>query len=171
MRVNLNNSLPACSLAPNPSGGPPSAMPIRFSSFCGNSSHESEPSAHAVRCSEPKVLIRSGISDPCTFSKSRAGPPALVTRSVISVISSSGFTCAEMRCNSPLASRNVMNSRRSLNVGGICSVRYSFLQCGMPQVSDLRFPRASANCRLQTRAIWILLPSCLPHRCSLPLGG
>ena len=56
-----------------------------------------------------------------------------------------------------------MNSRRSLNVGGICSVRYSFLQCEMPQVSDLRFPRVSANRRLQTCATLILLLGCLPH--------
>ena len=49
----------------------------------------------------PNVLISSGKRDPLTFSNKSAGPPALVTRSAISVISSSGSTSALMRLSQP----------------------------------------------------------------------
>ena len=47
-----------------------------------------------MRRSLPSMLMSSGTRDPFGRSKSSAGPPARVTRSVISVISSTGSTSA-----------------------------------------------------------------------------
>ena len=61
------------------------------------------------------MLTNNGVSKPVTFSNNKAGPPALITLSVISVISSSWLTGAVIRRSSPLFSRKLMNSLRSLN--------------------------------------------------------
>ena len=76
---------------------------IRFSISKATSSSLSLPSAHAIRCSVPIELIKSGNSVP-VFSKSRAGPYCFEIRSVISVISRYGFTYSRIRTNCPFDS-------------------------------------------------------------------
>ena len=75
----------------------------------------STPKAMAMRRSVPNWLMSRGCSEPFGFSKSRAGPPpALTSRSTISVISRYGSTSAVMRCSSPARSSSAIHSRRSL---------------------------------------------------------
>ena len=69
--------------------------------------------ARFMRRSLPSILIRRGTREPFGFSNSKAGPPARVTRSVISVISRTGSISAAMRRNSPSFSSLAMNSRKS----------------------------------------------------------
>ena len=76
------------------------------------SSSESAPNARHIRRSVPNWLISSGCSD-FGFSNSSAGPPALTTRSTISVTSRCGSTSAETRTSSPSRSRSAIQSRRS----------------------------------------------------------
>ena len=90
-------------------GGSSSTSP----SFVATSSRRSTPKAMHMRRSVPNWLIRSGSFEPLTFSKRSAGPPALTTRSVISVISSSGSTSAATRTSSPSRSSRAIHSRRS----------------------------------------------------------
>ena len=49
------------------------------------------PKARHIRRSVPNWLMRSGCSEPLTFVKRRAGPPAFTVRSTISVISRYGI--------------------------------------------------------------------------------
>ena len=65
---------------------------------------ESAPIPRATRRGVPNRLPSTGIEWPVTFSNRMAGPPALSTRSQISVISSCGDTAAATRFNSPWAS-------------------------------------------------------------------
>ena len=69
--------------------------------------------ARHIRRSVPNWLIRSGCSEPLTFSNRSAGPPDLTVRSLISVISRCGSTSAEMRLSSPSRSRRAIQARRS----------------------------------------------------------
>ena len=98
-------------LSTSPCGGVSSST---SSSFAATSSRRSTPNARHIRRSVPNWLIRSGSREPLTFSKSSAGPPDLTTRSVISVISSSGSTSAVTRTSSSSRSRSAIHSRRSL---------------------------------------------------------
>ena len=97
-------------LLASPSGGCMSRM---SPSLAAASSSFSTPSARHMRRSVPNWLMRSGCCEPFGFSKRSAGPPDLTTRSVISVISRSGSTSAEMRRSSPSRSRSAIHSRRS----------------------------------------------------------
>src|SRR5215831_3825425 len=76
------------------------------------SSRLSTPSARHIRRSVPNWLISSGWLE-FGFSNSNAGPPALTTRSVISVISRCGSTSACTRTSSPSRSSIAIQSRRS----------------------------------------------------------
>ena len=82
-------------------------------SLAAASSSVSTPSARHMRRSVPNWLMRSGCCEPFGFSNRSAGPPALTTRSTISVISRSGSTSAVMRRSSPSRSRSAIHSRRS----------------------------------------------------------
>ncbi len=70
------------------------------------------PSAIFIRFKLPKALIRTGIFESSTFSKSRAFPPSgcLETRSVISVISKIGDTWSLIRISSFSFSSRSTNS-------------------------------------------------------------
>src|SRR5262245_50209201 len=94
----------------SPCGG---CMSRTSPSFAAASSSFSTPSARHMRRSVPNWLMRSGCWAPFGFSKRSAGPPDLTTRSVISVISRSGATAAEMGRSSPSRSRSATHSRRS----------------------------------------------------------
>ena len=61
-------------------------------------------SAMCMRLSEPNALPRTGMSDPSTFSKSTAGPPAYMTRRSTSAISRSGLAGSETLASSPAPS-------------------------------------------------------------------
>ena len=80
--------------------------------FRAISSKLAQLSARSMRGKLPKALMSSGNDDPVTFSNNSAGPPALLTRSAISVISRRGSTAAAMRRRSPAASSARMNSCR-----------------------------------------------------------
>ena len=77
-----------------------------------HSSHDSICRARSMRRREPNALIATGISEPSTFSKRRAGPPAFTHRSAISEISHRGDTRCRMRTRSPSASSARRNSPR-----------------------------------------------------------
>ncbi len=69
-----------------------------------------------MRRAEPKALIRTGIAEPSTFSKSNAlfetaGP--LATRSAMALISSVALTGALTRTSSPALSRRARNALKS----------------------------------------------------------
>jgi hypothetical protein len=76
-----------------------------------SSSSRSTPNASAIRRSVPNWLISSGCREPFGLVKRSAGPPALTTRSTISVTSRSGSTSASMRNSSPSLSRSAIQSR------------------------------------------------------------
>src|SRR2546423_1483425 len=85
----------------------------------------SPPMARATRCVVPNRLPSTGIAWPLGFSNSRAGPPALSTRSQTSVISSFGSTSARTLLNSPARSSSDRKSRRSrylISLGDRCRV-------------------------------------------------
>src|SRR2546430_1656745 len=73
----------------------------------------SPPMARATRRVVPNRLPSTGITWPLGFSNSRAGPPALSTRSQTSVISSFGSTSARTLLSSPARSSSDRKSRRS----------------------------------------------------------
>ena len=77
------------------------------------SSSESAPKARHIRRSLPNWLISSGCWLSFGCSNSSAGPPALMTRSMISVTSRCGSTSAATRTSSPSRSRSEIHSRRS----------------------------------------------------------
>ena len=60
-----------------------------------------------MRRSLPNWLMSSGSADPRTLRKSSAGPPALTTRSAISLISRCGSTSAVDLDQLPLAPEQV----------------------------------------------------------------
>ena len=92
-------SLPSArSLSAMPSGG---VISSTLWTRSPSSSSDSTPNAMHIRRSLPNWLIRSGSLLPRTFENSSAGPPARVTRSVISVISRWGSTSAVTSCSSP----------------------------------------------------------------------
>ena len=97
-------------LSTSPCGGCSSRI---SPSFSARSSSFSTPNARHIRRSLPNWLISSGCDEPFGFSNRSAGPPLLTTLSVISVISRSGSTSAEMRTSSPSCSRSAIHSRRS----------------------------------------------------------
>ena len=106
-----SRSLPnAFILATTPWGG---CRSISDSIRSPSASRLSVPSARHIRRSVPNWLMRTGSRLPTTLVKSRAGPPALETRSAISVISSAGLTGASMRTSSPCFSSSAIHSRRS----------------------------------------------------------
>src|SRR5919109_345050 len=84
------------------------------SSLRATASSDVAPKARHIRRSVPNWLIRSGWSDPLTFSNKSAGPLPLTTRSVISVISRCGSTSARTRRNSSSRSSIAIQARRSL---------------------------------------------------------
>src|SRR3954451_17561677 len=96
--------------ATSPSGG---CISRTSPSLRPTSSSDEAPKPRHIRRSVPNWLISSGCRAPLTFSKRRAGPPALTTRSLISVISRSGSTSAETRTSSPSRSRSAIQARRS----------------------------------------------------------
>src|SRR5439155_812127 len=77
------------------------------------SSSESASKARHIRRSVPNWFTSSGCDEPFGFSNRSAGPPALTTRSTISVTSRCGSTSAETRASSPSRSRSPIQSRRS----------------------------------------------------------
>ena len=114
--------------------------------------------AISMRLYEPKALMRTGKSEPSTFSKRSALPPRCAclgsnflacsetfgagdfeTLSVICVISRSGDTFAVMRWSSPAASSALINSLRSLYAIFCCLGR-----CGLMVKSG---PMIAYNCR------------------------
>ena len=106
-----SRSLPrAFILATTPWGG---CRSISDSMRSPRASRLSVPSAMHMRRSVPNWLISTGSRLPVTLVNSSAGPPALETRSAISVISRTGSTGASMRTSSPLFSRRAIHSRRS----------------------------------------------------------
>ncbi len=85
-----------------PSGG---AISSTWATRSPSSSRRSTPRAMHIRRSVPNWLITSGMSEPLTFVNSSAGPPDLVTRSVISAISRYGSTSALTSYSSPALRR------------------------------------------------------------------
>ena len=71
-----------------------------------------EPKAKSTRFFVPKRLVTQGKSAPSTFSKSRAGPAAAMTRRWISAISRSEETGVSTRTSSPPRCRISRNWRR-----------------------------------------------------------
>ena len=69
-----------------------------------------------IRSTVPMRLTATGNGDPLTFSKSNPGPPACNIRLEISAISKSGSTNAEIRLSCPLASKSLINPRKSLAI-------------------------------------------------------
>src|SRR6266852_1448081 len=101
----------------NPLGGSgslrnASSFPISRSVSRG-SAPGSAPMARATRRVVPNRLPSTGITWPLGFSNSKAGPPALSTRSQTSVISSFGSTSARTRFSSPARSSCDRKSRKS----------------------------------------------------------
>ena len=119
----------------SPCGG---CMSRTSPSFAAASSSFSTPSARHMRRSEPNWLIRSGWCEPFGFSNSSAGPPALTTRSVISVISRSGSTSAEMRRSSPWRSRSAIHSRRCRGDATARSVYFQGIRDGLVEAERCR---------------------------------
>ncbi len=99
-------------LSTRPSGGVISRTSVTRSP---SSSSRSTPNAMHMRRSVPNWFMRSGIAEPRTFRKRSAGPPALVTRSVISAISRCGSTSAATSTTSPWRRRWSSQSRWSRN--------------------------------------------------------
>ena len=90
-----------CTFSRRPCGG---CISSTSASFAATASRLGAPKAMAMRRSVPNWLISSGCSEPFGFSKSSAGPPpALTSRSTISVISRYGSTSALMRTQLTLA--------------------------------------------------------------------
>ena len=107
-------SLPrARSLSPIPCGGCISSTEETFSP---SSSSCSTPKARHMRRSVPNWLMSSGSEEPRTLRNSSAGPPALTTRSAISLISSCGSTSAVTSTSSPSRSSRSIHSRRSSQI-------------------------------------------------------
>ena len=104
-------------LSRKPSGA---FMSNRSSMRRATSSSELTSSASSILLLDPSMLMRSGMEYALLFfaergfSNKSAGPPALDTRSVISVISKSTSAWTEMRFNSPSRSKRVTNSCKSL---------------------------------------------------------
>ena len=96
-----------------PLGGRGCCSSARRSPRASSSSGRSIPMLQSTRSWVPIRLIATGISLPITFSKSRAGPPQLSTRSAIAASSRSGSTGAVMRRNCPRSSSSFRNPRRS----------------------------------------------------------
>src|SRR5262245_57030761 len=95
-----------------------------------------------MRRSVPNWLIRSGCSEPLTFSNTRAGPPALTVRSLIAVISRYGSTSVETRLSSPSRSSRAIQARRSRGGAKARSVYGSSAGATAPgQSSVLRLAR------------------------------
>src|SRR2546426_1536489 len=80
-----------------------------------NASSESTSSASFILFSEPRALMRTGVSNPSGRSNSSAGPPPgdFETRSVTALISRSTLTGSRTRTNSRRASRRSRKARRS----------------------------------------------------------
>ena len=95
--------------------------PTSRSIRAGSSSSEATPRASAIRRSEPKRFIATGNAVP-VFSKSSARPPCFTTRSAISAISSTGFTHAFIRTNSPSRSSRSIYSRKLPYISRIISI-------------------------------------------------
>ena len=107
-------SLPSARiLSPMPCGGWSSSTEATFSP---SSSSRSTPKARHIRRSVPNWLIRSGSDEPRTLRKSSAGPPALTTRSAISLISRCGSTSAATSTSSPSRPSRSIHSRRSSQI-------------------------------------------------------
>ena len=94
--------------------------------------------ARHMRRSVPNWLIRSGCSEPLTFSNRSAGPPDLTVRSLISVISRCGSTSAAMRLSSPSRSRRAIQARRSR--GGATARSVYFCQRSGHSIVRRKFP-------------------------------
>ena len=107
-------SLPSArSLSPMPCGGCSSSTEATLSP---SSSSRSTPKARHIRRSVPNWLIRSGSDEPRTLRNSSAGPPALTTRSAISLISRWGSTSAVTSTSSPSRPSRSIHSRRSSQI-------------------------------------------------------
>ena len=145
-------------LATSPCGG---CISRTSSSLAATSSSRSTPKAMHMRFSVPNWLMRSGCCEPLGFSKRSAGPPDFTTRSVISVISRSGSTSAEMRCSSPSRSRSAIQSRRSRGVPLREPVYGASVYATAPS-SDITFPSRRQSSRrrgsgVAHRAGWTLV--------------
>ena len=100
----------------------PASSSVTALTFCSNSAmrrvscgSSSTPRAAQTRRSEPKIFVTAGNLLPLTRSKRSALPPPgdLLTRSVISAISSIGSTSTPIRWSCPVCSSLSRNSRRS----------------------------------------------------------
>src|SRR2546422_444859 len=80
-----------------------------------NASSESTCKASFILFSEPRALMRTGVSNPSGRSNRSAGPPPgdFETRSVTALISRSTLTGSRTRTNSRRASRRSRKARRS----------------------------------------------------------
>jgi hypothetical protein len=74
------------------------------------------PKAQHTRSRVPSTFTATGMSEPLTFSKSRAGPPESKRRLAISATSKSGSTGTLIRRNCPRSSSWVKNARRSFAI-------------------------------------------------------
>jgi hypothetical protein len=115
------------------------------SSFA-TSSTVSAPMLRAMRLCEPSVLMATGKGEttPLTVgcSKSNALPPpgCFISRSAISVISSSVATGWVMRLSSPALSSALTKSRKeSKAMGGLC--------LAVPQAAGTWFPQGNGGVR------------------------
>src|SRR5690606_20744110 len=83
------------------------------------------PNASRARAAVPKRLVTSGKSAPSTLRKSRAGPPAAMTRRWISATSSRADTGAVTSTRSPSRRRRASRERRSGSVADTGSAAVS----------------------------------------------
>src|SRR6476619_7365584 len=156
----IDFSFPRARIFPtNPSGG---VISSTAETFAPRSSSRSTPSAMHIRRSVPNWLIRSGIDEPRTFRKSSAGPPDLVTRSVISAISRSGSTSAVTSTSSSWRRRWSSQSRRSEKaIGGAESNRGAAVpshgEVSTPPDQPPRGPLSAARTAALAASIVVLL--------------
>src|SRR3989338_7818477 len=107
---------------------------IKADNSLARSSNFSQPKAQAILFSLASALIKTGKSDPSTFSNSRAGPPFLTRRSAISVISSLGLTFVFILLSSPRSSKKSTKSFRDLNaMGGGYNIPIRGWQLNLPR--------------------------------------
>jgi len=88
---------------------------INFPKFAAKSSKWSTPNAIAIRSADPNPLMKTGISEPVTFSNNKAGlfpGELLLMRWVISVISNKGETGSVILFICPDCSSNWIKSLR-----------------------------------------------------------
>ena len=97
----------------NPCGGSGSFRNASSLPTSRSASTDSAPMPSATRFAVPNRLPSTGIAWPFGRSNNTAGPPALRTRSQISVISSRGSTSTATRFSSPMRSSWATKSRRS----------------------------------------------------------